>query len=244
MFRHKGFLTIVCLGILNMGGFCSLGFAQVDFSISLSSGVVADPGQAGVPMRFILTSPDSLAGVEMLLEFDPLLLTCGSVELLSRFQQASYDNTVPGRLRIILRRHHPDSTDLPSLPPGIDTLGFIWLGVTSQDLLMDIQIPVGFFEDASTPFADNRLERTDGSFITPPELKLIDGSIFIKHPLYGDVNDDGYPYTIADVIFFFNYLAGSQKLTPRQKANSDVNKDGVQASMADFILLLKVIAEE
>ena len=109
---------------------------------------------------------------------------------------------------------------------------------------MDIEAPVSFFEDGTTPFADNRLEISDGSFVTPPELRLNPGGIFIRHPLYGDVNDDGYPYTIADVIFFFNCLAGSQRLTPRQRANSDVNKDGVQASMTVFILLLKIIAEE
>jgi hypothetical protein len=58
------------------------------------------------------------------------------------------------------------------------------------------------------------------------------------------VNDDGYAYTIADAIFFFNFLAGSQKLTPRQRANSDSNKDGIQASISDVLHLLKVIAEE
>lgn len=243
MFRHKGYLTILCLGILNLAGLCSLGFAQVDFSISLGSGVVTDPGGQAT-LYFVLGSPDSIAGVDMLLEFDPYLLTYSWVELLPRFQHASYDHSVPGRLRVVVRRHHPDSTYLSPLPPGTDTLGFIWLNVTSQDLLLDLETTVSFFEDPGTPFVDNRLARSDGSFVTPPELRLTHGSVFIRHPLYGDVNDDGYAYTIADAIFFFNYLAGSQKLTPRQRANSDVNKDGVQASMTDFIQLIKVIAEE
>jgi len=243
MFRYKGLLTILCVGILNLWALCSFAFAQGDFSISLSSGVAADPGQE-VEMYFVLNSPDSIAGVDMLLEFDPDLFTSSSVTFLTRFQYASYDNPVPGRLRIAIRRHHPDSTYIPPLLPGTDTLGFIWLDVISQDLLVDVVTPVSFFEDPGTPFADNRLVGTDSGFVTPPELRLTDGDILIRHPLYGDVNDDGYAYTIADVIFFSNFLAGSQKLTPRQRANSDVNKDGVQASMADFIQLIKVIAEE
>ncbi|MCK4404032.1 MAG: dockerin type I repeat-containing protein [candidate division Zixibacteria bacterium] len=243
MFRHNDLLTILCLGILSLGAFGSLAFAQGDFSISLGSGIVADPGQE-VALHFFRSSPDSIAGVDMLLEFDPDILTFSWVELPPRFQYASYDNLVPGRLRIVLRRHHSDSTYLPPLPPGTDILGFIWWEVTTQDLLTDLEAGVSFFEDPTTPFADNRLVRPDSSFVTPPELKLTHGGVLIRHPLYGDVNDDEYPYTIADAIFFFNFLAGSQELTPRQRANSDVNKDGVQASMADFIQLLRVIVEQ
>jgi len=180
----------------------------------------------------------------MLVEFDPVLLISCSVDFLTRFQYASYDNSVAGRLRITARRHHSDSTHLPPIPPGTDTLCLVCLDITSEDLLMDIQTPVIFSDDPATHFADNRLVRSDSSFISPPGLSLIDGSLFIRHPLYGDVNDDGYAYTIADAIFFFNFLVGNQEFTTRQRANSDVNRDGAQTSMADFIQLIKVIAEE
>jgi hypothetical protein len=244
MFKHRSVLTMVCWGILNLAGLFSLSFAQGDFSICLSEQVVADPGQAGVPLYLVLTSVDSIAGIDMLLEFDPELLTCSAAKLLSRFQYVSYDTSAPERVRIIGRRHHPDSTYLTSLPPGTDTLGLIWMNVTSQDLLVDIEAPVSFLEDPATPFADNKLVKSDSSFITSPELMLIHGSVLIRHPLYGDVNDDGYAYTIADAIYFFNFLAGIKKFSFRQRANSDVNRDGMQASMADFLELIKVILEE
>jgi hypothetical protein len=223
---------------------CVPASARGDFSISLGSLVEADPGQLGLPMHFALTKSDSVAGVDMLMEFDPGMLSCSSVSFLTRFQHAIYDNSVPGKLRVVARRHHPDSSHLSSLGPGTDTLGIIWLQVTSQDLLSDLTVPVSFFDDGATPFADNRLVKSDSSFVTPPELGLTGGSVFIRYPLYGDVNDDGYVFTIADAIFFFNYLSGNQRLSSRQKANSDVNRDGVQASMTDFIRLITVIAEE
>jgi hypothetical protein len=232
------------VAVLNLLALCAPGSARGDFSMSLGWVVEADPGQLGLPMHFVLARSDSVAGVDMLIEFDPGMLSCSGVSFLTRFQHVTYDNSVPGELRIVARRHHPDSTHLSPLGPGTDTLGFIWLDVTSQDLLSDLEVPLSFFDDAATPFVDNRLARSDSSFVTPPELVLIDGSVLIRYPLYGDVNDDGYAFTIADAIFFFNYLSGIQKLSPRQKANSDVNRDGAQGSMTDFIRLITVITEE
>jgi hypothetical protein len=229
---------------MSMGAFFFTGIAHGAYSLSLSSGVVADPGQTGVPVYFVLTSSSSLEGIDMLLDYEPDILTCGPVELLTRFQYVSYNITPQGRIRIVLRRHHPDSIYVPPLAPGTDTLGLIRINVTSQDLLVDVETMVRFFENPLTPFTDNRLTKSDSSFIAPPELTLRDGSVFIRHPLYGDVNDDGYENTIADVIFFINSIAGNQNLSSRQKANSDVNKDGVQGNMADFIELLRIIVEE
>jgi hypothetical protein len=234
----------VCLVAIGVLMICVPGSARGEFSLSLSSLVEADPGQLGLPMHFVLAKSDSVAGVDMLTEFDPSLISCSSVSFLARFQHATYDNSQPGKLRIVARRHHPDSSHISPLGPGTDTLGVIWLQVTSQDLLTDLTVPFGFFEDGATPFADNRLVTSDSSFITPPELGLIGGSVFIRYPLFGDVNDDGYVFTIADAIFLFNYLSGTQELSSRQKANSDINRDGVQASMTDFIQLITVIAEE
>jgi hypothetical protein len=243
MCRKSVFLTIVCLVGVSMGAFSFTGIAHGAYSLSLSSGVVADPGQTGVPVYFILTSSSSLEGMDMLLDYERDILTCGSIELLTRFQYMSYDITPQGKIRIILRRHHPDSTSIPPLAPGTDTLGLIRMNVTSQDLLVDVETAVSFFENPLTPFSDNRLVESDSSFLVPPQLTLTDGSVFIRHPLYGDVNDDGYGNTIADVIFFINFLAGNQNLSSRQRANSDVNKDGVQGNTSDFVELLRKIEE-
>jgi hypothetical protein len=236
--------SIACLAFIGVLAICVPASSRGEFSLSLDSPVEADPGQLGLRMHFVLTKSDSVAGMDMLMEFDPGMLNCSSVSFLTRFQHATYDNSLPGKLRIVARRHHPDSTHLSSLGPGTDTLGVIWLQVTSQDLLTDLTVPFDFFDDGATPFADNRLVKSDSSFVSPPELELVDGSVFIRYPLYGDVNDDGYVFTIADAIFLFNYLSGIQELSSRQRANSDINRDGVQAGMTDFIQLITVIAEE
>lgn len=243
MFRCRWFLTILLLGILNPFWASSETRAQAEYSLSISQSILADPGEERVSLHLVLSSIDSVAGFEVLLKYNPELLTPTGVEPDCRFQLFDYDFSSPGEVRIIARRHVPDSTYLPPLPEGTDTLGHILVSITSQDPLVDIETPVEFSEDPESPDPDNRLIAPDSSFIGEPDLELRNGSVLIRHPLYGDTNDDGYPYTIADAIFFLNFLAGRQELTPRQKANSDVTRDGVQATMADFIHLVAIITE-
>jgi hypothetical protein len=243
MFKCRWFLTILFLGILNLWGASSVTFAQGDYSLSLSRNVLANPGEGDVCLYLVLAKLDSVAGFDVFVKFNPELLTATGVEPICRFQLFNYDFSLPGEVRIIARRHDSDSTYLSPLPPGSDTLGYISVRITSQDLLVDIEAPVEFSDDPKTSYPDNRLIAPDSSFIEEPDLELNDGSVFIRHPLYGDVNDDGYPNTIADAIFFINFLAGRQGLTPRQKANSDVTRDGIQASMSDFINLVAIITE-
>jgi hypothetical protein len=243
MYKCRWFLTILFLGILNLWGVNSVAFAQVDYSLWISQSVLANPGEGDVCLYLVLDKIDSVAGFDMFVKFNPELLTVTGVRPTCRFQLFNYDFTLPGEVRIIARRHVSDSTYLSPLPSGRDTLGYISVKITSQDLLVDIETPVEFSDDPKTSYTDNRLIVPDSSFIEEPDLKLTDGSVFIKHPLYGDVNDDGYPYTIADAIFFLNFLAGRQGLTPRQKANSDVTRDGIQASMSDFVNLVAIITE-
>ncbi len=219
-------------------------YASGDHALSLSYRVTADPGQTNVPLYLVMTSTTPTAGVDVYLQFDQDILRLSGVEFLTRFQYARYDTTVSGKLKITLRRHHPDSTYLGPLTGGTDTVGVIRMKVTSADLLNDVESEVNYWENPLTPQGDNRLVNPDSTFVEPPDLTLQKGSVFIRHPLYGDVNDDGYPDTIADVIFMVNYLVGSQSLTPRQRANSDVNRDGVQGSMTDFLELIQIVTED
>lgn len=243
MFKCRWLLTILFLGILNLLGANSVTFAQVDYSLWISQSVLANPGEDDVRLYLVLDKPDSVAGFDVLVKFNPELSLVTEVKPTRRFQLFDYDLSVPGEVKITGRRHVSDSTYLSFLPPGRDTLGYILVKITSQDLLVDVETPMEFLEDPKTPYADNRLIAPNGSFIEEPDLELTDGSVFIKHPLYGDINDDGYPNTIADAIFFLNFLAGRQGFTARQRANSDMNRDGTQESMVDFINLVAVITE-
>jgi hypothetical protein len=243
MSRYRWFRTIVLLGLLNLLVAGSSSVAQ-DHSLSLSQGVLANPGEELVRIYLVVSSVDSVAGFDAFLECNPELLAITGVEATRRFQLFGYHVFSPDRLDIMARRHAADSVYLGPLAPGLDTLACVYVSVSSQDLLLDVETPVELVENPGTSDPDNALVEPDSSLITPPELGLNNGSVFIRYPLYGDVNDDGMPYTIADAVFFLNFFAGRQRLTPRQRANSDVTRDGVQASMADLIRLVAVITEE
>ncbi len=243
MFRCRWFQTILLLGFLSLFVAGSVTEAQ-DHSLSVSQGVLANPGEELVCLYLVVSSVDSVAGFEALLEYNPELLTLTGVTATRRFQLFGYHLFSPDRVNIVARRHAADSVYLGPLAPGLDTLACIYVSVSSQDLLLDVETPVEFLEDAGTPDPDNILVAPDSSFIGVPDLGLTHGSVFIRYPLYGDVNDDGIPHTIADAVFFLNFLAGRQTFTPRQRANSDVTRDGVQASMADIIRLVAIITED
>ena len=243
MFRRKWYQTIFFLVLLSLSWAPSVSHAQ-DHSLSLSQGVLANPGEEWVRLYLVVSSIDSVAGFEALLKFNPELLAPMSVVPTRRFQFFSHYLYLPDRVKIVARRHVADSVYLGPLDPGLDTLACVYMSVSSQDLLVDVETPVQFLEDPGSPYSDNILVFPDSSFTGEPDLGLTHGSVFIRYPLYGDINDDGLPHTIADAIFFLNFLAGGQRLTPRQKANSDVTRDGVQASMADFIRLVAIITED
>jgi hypothetical protein len=114
--------------------------------------------------------------------------------------------------------------------------------VTSEDLGYDLLTHVTFYEDPNTPFPDNFILLEDGSWIIPPDLSLIPGDILIIHPLYGDINLNEYPYEIGDAVVFLNYFMGLTEFNRRQYANSDCNRDGIQASIADLVYLLAIVS--
>jgi hypothetical protein len=242
MFKLRWQQTILPLVFLSLSWVGSQTLAQ-NHSLSVSQGVLANPGEKGVPLYLVMSSVDSIAGFEAFLDFNPELLTAAGVVAASRFQVFGYHLFSSGQVKIIARRQSADSVYIGPLGPGLDTLACVYMSVTSQDLLVDVETAVEFSEYQQIPYSDNILVAPDSSFIEPPDLGLTHGSVFIRYPLYGDINDDGRPDTIADAIFFLNFLAGRQRLTPRQRANSDVTRDGAQAGMADFIRLVTIITE-
>jgi len=59
---------------------------------------------------------------------------------------------------------------------------------------------------------------------------------------YGDVNCDGIPYTIADAVFFMEYLKGADvELCDWSATASDINRDGHQWTIADLIMLVNIL---
>ncbi len=202
--------------------------------------IEAIPGEPAlfIPIRINTSRPT--IGVNIIITYDPSLLTPTVVAPNLFFQNFQADMSIQGRIRINLL------TDLPPPPfvPPIegDTI-FAWISccVTSEDLGYDLLTHIGFYEDPNTPYPDNSLLLADGNWVVYPNLSLTRGDVLIINPIYGDININGFAFEIGDAITFLNYFMGDVQFTRRQYANSDCNRDGIQASIADLVFLLGVI---
>lgn len=120
-------------------------------------------------------------------------------------------------------------------------------------------IPVCFCIEGD--YTDNNVSDADGfSFLPipceelPPDSALVGishlelecGEIVVldEHNIvYGDVNLNGYPFESGDVVTLANHLGdpGAYPFSLRQMIASDVNGDGLRATIADLIFMLNML---
>ncbi len=211
------------------------------YEISFGELIEAIPGEPDLLIPIWISTSQPTIGVNIVLSYDQSLLTPNVVAPNMFFQSFAADLSFPGRIYINLLTDLPPP---PQIPPIEGDTIFAWIScaVTSEDLGYDLLTHMTFYEDPNTPYPDNSLLLEDGTWIIPPNLSLIQGDILIIHPLYGDINLNGYTFEIGDAVTFLNYFMGYTEFNRRQYANSDCNRDGVQASIADLVYLLAVVS--
>lgn len=211
------------------------------YEIGFGPLIEAIPGELDllIPIRISVSEPT--IGVNIVLSYDQSLLTPTVVAPNMFFQNFEVDQSYPGRIYINLLTNLPPP---PQIPPIEGDTIFAWISciVTSEDLGYDLLTHINFYEDPNTPYPDNSLLLEDGTWIIPPNLSLTQGDILILHALYGDINLNGYTFEIGDAITFLNYFMDLTEFNQQQYANSDCNRDGIQASIADLVYLLAVVS--
>jgi hypothetical protein len=191
-----------------------------------------------VPINISVSQPT--VRVSLIITYDATLITPTLLAPNIFLQSFTYDLSQSGRIRVTM------VTDLPPppyVPPvlGDTTIAWISFRITTRDMQWDITTHFNFYEDPITPGPDNFIVLSNNHRIVPPSLVLHTGDLVLKHPLYGDINLNTYPFEIGDAVLFLNYLIGRAQLNQCQLANSDCNRDGVQGSIADVVYLLNVI---
>jgi hypothetical protein len=212
-----------------------------EYEINFGPMLEAIPGEPDFLIPVMISVAQPTIGVNLLLTYDPGLLEPYVVAPNLFFQRFNADLSFPGRISINLVTDLPPPPDIPPLV-GDTTIAWIQCTVTSDDLGYDLLTHIGFYEDPNTPYPDNSLLLEDGTWIVAPGLSLLPGDVLIIHPLYGDINLNEYPYEIGDAVTFLNYFMGLTEFNRRQYANSDCNRDGIQASIADLVYLLAVVS--
>lgn len=218
-------------------------FVADTYEISMGPAMDAIPGDPAllVPLNISVTSPTVRIYLDLL--YDPVVLTPTLLAPNMFFQAFDYDISLPGRIRVSLQTDLPPP---PEVPPILGDTTFAWISfrVTSADIGWDYLTHIFYYEDPFTPYPDNYIVLSDNNRITPPTLSLIQCDILILHPIYGDININGLPYEIGDAVVFMNYFMGETEFNRRQYANSDCNRDGAQATIADLVYLLRVITHD
>lgn len=85
-----------------------------------------------------------------------------------------------------------------------------------------------------------------------PAFDAVNGSYDIMctdsvNPWIGDINCDGYAYTIADVVAYTRYFIwglGTLFCGAQSIAGSDINQDGLTLTVSDVVMLIRIAAGE
>ncbi len=109
-----------------------------------------------------------------------------------------------------------------------------------------LSLPVKFiFQDLATQ-NDNTMTTDSGVKIPQSAITYANGYVLMKsigNINIGDINLNGVAYEISDAIYFSNYFVNPAQyhFNALQYANSDVNHDGMLATIADLVRLINII---
>ncbi|MEZ5357583.1 MAG: T9SS type A sorting domain-containing protein [Candidatus Zixiibacteriota bacterium] len=184
----------------------------------------------------------------LLLFYDPTALSLQYVsnsgsrsEGFSSFTYQNNANGSPGLLRIDGVAGGADP-----LGEGEGTLFTLTFQISTNLNYIGQQVPISF----KTLFtSDNVLVLDDNTTIYAYEMNLFGGYILIGasgERLLGDINLNGIAYEISDAVYFSNYYVSpeSYPLNDQQILNADINMDGTAPTIADLIMLIKIITGE
>jgi len=203
--------------------------------------VEAYVGQRNVAVPIALRNSEPVEYIHLIISYDASLITPRAVAPAIFFQLARFNINTPGRIEVELERDLIPPPYVPPIPPGDTVVAYISMDVIVNDLGRDLGTFIEFIEDPNTPYPDNLLLLANGYFIIPPQLVLQRGEFYIFRPLYGDLNLNGDTYEVGDVVTFVGFFTGAVHFGPRQMANSDCNRDNLQATIADLVYMLRII---
>ena len=201
-----------------------------------------------VSLPIDLKNSGLIGGMDLLIEFDTTSIRFLEVTKagtrIEAWEYFTYEITpteVGKQVRVIGIADVQAGLVTPPLSPGTGVLCYLKF-MASTDLAYDgISVSVKFkFID----YTNNTFSDPDANFIPQEEITYNDGWILLQRPqgiLLGDLNLNRIPFEIGDIVRFANYFIDPVKdvFNLEQMFNSDVNEDGIQATVADFVFMIR-----
>jgi hypothetical protein len=216
---------------------------------NLSLGVEESLLGGVVELPINLENSDQVAGMELLVQFDPTVFTLLDVFTTGTrtedWEYFSYKEKPWGlyqQVRIVGIADYPNQFDVDPLLPDSGAIAYLKFKATNDPYLNGFLIPLEFY---SFDLTDNTLSTSRGGFITQEMISLNQGGVLLnkENTLIGDINENGIPFEVGDAVKLAAYLSGMISLTPQQMINSDVNQDGHMATISDLVFLIRSIVE-
>ncbi|MGB2803957.1 MAG: T9SS type A sorting domain-containing protein [Candidatus Zixiibacteriota bacterium] len=205
-------------------------------------------GAVTVPVN--LANSESIAGMELMIRFDPTVFTFLSMSKQGARTQgweylSSREKTwgLYQLIKIVGIADFPNQTSVDPLFPDSGAIAYLSFQVTNDPNLSGLLAPLEFF---LVDFTDNTLSTPRGRFISQDRINLNPGGVLLDagNTLLGDVNENGLPFEVGDAVKLAAYISGMTRLTEQQLLNSDVNQDGRGGTLADLVFLIRQIIEE
>lgn len=211
--------------------------------------VSAYPGEV-VKTNVYLKNLEAISGFNILIHFDASVLTfSAATNIGTRTESFEYFNYFLHQLgfigdaRIVGVADLDNGVETGDLEAGEGSIAELMFYVSNDLNYAGYLIPINFvFRDASAE-EDNTLTDPSGALIVQEQITYSGGHVRIHSTTMdrlGDINLNGIPYEIGDVIYLTNYFINpiGYSLNPLQRLNSDVNQDGNPATVADLVFMI------
>ena len=216
------------------------------YSLAIDS-VEAYPGEE-VEFNVVLDNKLPVSGFNLLINHDPSALTYLSMvntgtraESFEYFTVTHNYNGVQGDIRIRGIANIGGGTT--GLAEGNGSIAVGRVRVIGDLNFAGMSIPVKFVYRDSPINDDNTLSDDNEDKITQEEIVYVNGAVQIYdigEIKIGDINLNNLAAEIGDVIYFTNHFINPElyEFNALQYANSDVNRDGVGATVSDLVALI------
>lgn len=223
------------------------------FTLAMDT-VAGDPGEI-VNFSIFLINEDPVAGFELLVHHDPTVLSplslIASGTRAEDFEYFTYEfdyDGNPGNVSISGIANVGMGGATPPIGAGSGAICIFSFKIAGSVSYSGMTAPVTFEFSDGTGGTDNTMTRPDGVRIEQSEITYLNGYVYVYYLgdiLLGDINLNGLAPEIGDAIYFSNYFMDpiGYNLNPLQVANSDVNSDGLFASIADLVTLINMIVQ-
>jgi hypothetical protein len=204
-------------------------------------------GTVSIPVVLDNQGVTSAVGAfEILISWNPEALTLNDVTRAGRTGSFEYfhitrDDGGAGTVRIVGIADIRNGVVSPPMQPGVGPIFMLDMSVASDEHLIGVNLPVTFLN--ADP-SDNTLADSTGYLLVHPELT--NGMVRIIGPeevLIGDINLNGQPCEVGDIVLFVNHLTNPVlfPFNSVQRAASDVNEDGLMETVADLVYLINIV---